>query len=337
MTALTKYDRLEATALWRATPQDQRREVVVSIGDATLVIKDLRDQAITHWSLAAVGRSGPGNDPATFHPDGDPGETLDLMSSEADMIDAIDTLRRAVERSRPHPGRLRWLGAALSVGAVAAGLIFWLPGALINHALDVVPAVTRVQIGEDLLRRIERVTGQPCRAATASPALKTLALRTGTKDVLILRSGVRDSLNLPGGRILLNRSLVEDYEEPDVAAGFILAETVRIRQHDPLETLLKQAGLRANISLLTTGHLPATTLDAYAEHILLAPRPPVPDDALLAAFATSRIRSTPYAYGRDITGEDTLALIEADPMRDIATEPLLRDADWLRLQAICGG
>ena len=48
MPALTTYDRLEATGLWRATPQDQRREVVVSIGDATLVIKDLTDKAITH-------------------------------------------------------------------------------------------------------------------------------------------------------------------------------------------------------------------------------------------------------------------------------------------------
>ena len=43
MTALSKYDRLEASGLWRPTPQDQRREVVVSIGDATLVISDMND------------------------------------------------------------------------------------------------------------------------------------------------------------------------------------------------------------------------------------------------------------------------------------------------------
>ena len=60
MTALQKYERLEATGLWRETPDGQRREVVVSIGDATLVISDLNDTALTHWSLAAVER-GPDN------------------------------------------------------------------------------------------------------------------------------------------------------------------------------------------------------------------------------------------------------------------------------------
>ncbi|MEM1073925.1 MAG: hypothetical protein AAGI36_05695, partial [Pseudomonadota bacterium] len=76
MTALKKYARLEASGLWRAAPDEQRREVVVSIGEATLVISDMRDSAITHWSLAAVERSNPGKRPALFHPDGDPGETL---------------------------------------------------------------------------------------------------------------------------------------------------------------------------------------------------------------------------------------------------------------------
>ena len=56
MTALSKYARLEATGLWRAGPDEQRREVIVSIGDATLVISNLKDQALAHWSLAAVDR-----------------------------------------------------------------------------------------------------------------------------------------------------------------------------------------------------------------------------------------------------------------------------------------
>jgi hypothetical protein len=49
------------------------------------------------------------------------------------------------------------------------------------------------------------------------------------------------------------------------------------------------------------------------------------------------VRSTPYAYALDITGETTLPLIEGDPMADRATAPLLPDSTWLRLQNICGG
>ena len=38
----------------------------------------------------------------------------------------------------------------------------------------------------------------------------------------------------------------------------------------------------------------------------------------------------------DITGESTLELIEADPMAGQSPAPVIRDADWVRLQGICG-
>jgi hypothetical protein len=335
MTALTKYDRLEATGLWRTDPAAQRREVVVSIGDATLVISDLNDTALTHWSLAAIERApsdGPG---AVFFPDGDPSETLDLDPSEADMIAAIDTLRQAVARARPRPGRLRWMGAAVSVSAVAALALFWLPGALVDHALRVVPPVKEAEIGSALLARIERVSGPPCRRAEAAPALAALAGRTGVARVVILPGGVREALSLPGGTVVLNRALVEDFEGPDVAAGFVLAEKVRSTRAPPLRHLLEYAGTRATATLLTTGSLPPRALDAFTEAQLANPAPLLPSDLLLPAFAQAQVRSTPYARARDISGEETLALIEADPMSNAAADPIMRDRDWLHLQAIC--
>lgn len=125
----------------------------MSIGDATLVISDLKDQALTHWSLAALARSNPGTRPAIFHPDGDPSETLEIPDSEGEMIDAIETLRRVVERRRPRPGRLRFAGVLTSALVVAAVALFWLPGALQDHTLRVVPKVKRASIGAALLKR----------------------------------------------------------------------------------------------------------------------------------------------------------------------------------------
>ncbi|MEL7131688.1 MAG: hypothetical protein AAGK77_04675 [Pseudomonadota bacterium] len=337
MTALSKYDRLEATGLWRASADTQRREVIVSVGDATLVISDLNDRAITHWSLAAVERATAAKEQsgAAFHPDGDPDEILELGPDEAAMIDAIDTLRRAVARSRPKPGRLRWLGAAMSVSAVAALAIFWLPGALVDHAMRVVPPVKETEIGAALLARIERVSGQPCTSIEARPGLVALAGRTGAARVVVLPGGVREALSLPGGTILLNRTLVEDYEEPDVAAGFILAEQVRSDQTHPLRKLLEHAGPRATGTLLTTGRLPAKALDSFTEVHLATPASAMPSDTLLSAFAAAKLRSTPYARARDISGEATLPLIEADPMAGQAAAPIMSDRDWLQLQAIC--
>jgi len=89
--------------------------------------------------------------------------------------------------------------------------------------------------------------------------------------------------------------------------------------------------------LLTTGDVAPAALDIYAQHLLTSP--PVPPDtaAQLARFEYAALRSTPYAYARDITGETTLNLIEGDPMNGKLTEPLISDANWLRLQSICGG
>ncbi len=335
MTALTKYARLEATALWRPGPDAQRREVFVSIGEATLVITDLKNNAaLTHWSLAAVERQGSGY-PAVFNPDGDPGETLEVASEEAEMIEAIETLRKAVARARPKPGRLRWLGAVLSVSAVAAIIILWLPSALQKHALNVVPPVKRAEIGQALLGRIARVGGQPCRAQGTETALRTLAARTGAARIAILPSGVSETLYLPGGTILLNRTLVEDFEDPHVAAGYILAELARSSEDSALEDLLKTAGLRGTASLLATGSLPDASMDAHAEVALAHSRASASTEDLLARFETSRLPTTPYAYALDISGETTLSLIEADPMAGEAATPIMRDADWLLLQSIC--
>lgn len=337
MTALKKYDRLEASGLWRAAPGDQRREVVVSVGEATLMISDRRDQAITHWSLAALQRANPGKRPAVYHPDGDPGETLELAADETQMIEAIEKLRRAVERARPRPGRLRWLGMTVSIATVVAAGVFWVPQALIDHTLTVVPQVKRVDIGEALLRRIERMTGPACTDEAGLRALSTFRARLGADRISIMPGAVQTSLHLPGGHILLNRSLLEDFEEPDVAAGFALVEQSLSRARDPLQDLLAVSGTWASFQLLTTGQLKSEILDSYAENLLTRARTLPASERLLPVFADAGLRSTPYAYARDITGETVLPLIEADPMAGKTPKALLSDADWLRLQSICGG
>ena len=95
-------------------------------------------------------------------------------------------------------------------------------------------------------------------------------------------------------------------------------------------------GLRATFTLLTTGNLPSQVLDDYAETVISSPRTQTDETALLAAFQDANIRSTPYAKAIDVTGESTVGLIEGDPVSGTLNQPLLRDSDWLRLQAICG-
>ncbi len=341
-TALRKYQRLEAAGLWRPEPGAQRLDVVVSLGEATLTITDIRDRVQAHWSLAAIARANPGASPALYHPDADPGETLEIAEGEDEMIAAIEMLRTAIARQRPRPGRLRFAGMAVSLLAVVLVVTLWLPGAARDHALRVVPEAKRTEIGQALLDHVFRVTGPPCRTPGGAGAVAALEQRLPPEDgrarLVVVRSGVRDALRLTGGTTLVNADLVEDHDTPDAVAGHIIAAHLRAEARDPLDRLLADAGLWEVLRLMATGSLSDETLRAHAEALLRNPPEPPPNDALIAGFARWQVRATPYAYARDITGETVLALIEADPFaRDADLPPILSDGNWLRLQGICGG
>ncbi len=341
MTALSKYQRLEAPGLWRASPEAQRADVIASIGDEMLVISDIHDRVLAHWSLPAVARANPGKHPAIYHPDGDAGETLELAQSEAEMITAIEKLRTAIERRRPHPGRLRLVMFLASMALVLALLLLWLPGAARNHAVLVVPEVKKQEIGRALLVQLQHITGPACIGNGGAAVLADLARRLpapeGPGQLIIVRDGVKSTIHLPGGIIVINHTLVEDYDEPDVVAGYIAAERLRARGHDPLADLLDQSGLWSSLRLLATGRLSDKRLQSYAQYLLSNEPTLLRDENLLEAFRDLSLRSTPYAYALDITGETTLGLIEADPFATHVPAPVLKDADWLRLQSICGG
>ena len=340
MTALEEFERLEASGVWRADAASQRRDVVVSLGDATLTISDMSDRPLAHWSLAAVARANPGELPAVFHPDGDPGEELELAAGESVMIEAIERLMRTIDRQRPQRGRLRLVTGLGSAAAILLFVAFWLPDALLGHTVRVVPEAKRAEIGAALMGHIGRVAGAPCAEPEGVAALQRLAARvlgaSRRGDLVVLRDAPAVTAHLPGGKIVLGRALVEDPDQPDVTAGYVLAEALREAGSDPLARLLSDGGMGASLRLLTTGALPEPLLERHAEALLSADPAPLSDEALLAAFEAAGISSTPYAFARDVTGESVLGLIEADPYARKAPPPVLSDADWLRLQAICG-
>ena len=277
MTALSKYTRLECTGLWRDAPGSHRREVVVSFGQASLILSDGRTEtALSHWSLPATRRLNPGEMPALFAPAADAAETLEI--GDPAMIDAIETIRRSLRARRPHPGRLRWGIVAGSIAALVLGGVLWLPGALVGHAASVVPISKRVEIGRAALRDLSRVAGTPCSTTRGTLALTRLRDRLFGPDggtIVVLPEAVPGALHLPGRMILLDRRMLERHDNPEVAAGHALVERLIAETADPLVPLLRAAGTRATLHLLTTGDLPAAALQGYAER-LLAQRADIP-------------------------------------------------------------
>ncbi len=329
MTVLQEYQRLEAIGLWRASSDEQRRDVVLSLGDSTLLIADMHDKVLAHWSLPAIMRENPGQFPALYYPDGNPNETLELNTDQADMIDALTRVRARVDKTRPRPGRLRLVFVAAFLVGLIAFVWFGIPPLARKHALNVVPPVTIIAIGEQLLAQIQKTTGAPCGKPEAKDALKKLNKRLADPSkgpILVVTEGVNDVLSLPGGARLVNHALIVDYEGAEVLAGYLLAEEVRNHAVPPMERLIDFAGTLPTLRLMGTGHLPQSVIENYARDLLNRPRATPDSTALIARFKETSVNMAPYL---SVTNDT-----ETTPP-DTITTPVLPDGDFLRLQTIC--
>lgn len=337
MTALPEYERLEASGLWRAGPQAQRREVIVSFGDATLVIADPRSMtALAHWSLAAADRRNPGKMPALYAPGADAPEELEL--DDPVMVAAIEKLHARLAARRPRPGRLR--GALLAGGlAFVLGLgFFWLPGETKRHTAAVLPPSAREEIGQAALADLARLTGAPCGGAAEAAALARLADRVAPGAglrLVVLPDPLAGLRLLPGRIVAVGAPLLEDHETADVLAGHLLAALLAAEAEDPLRPLLDFVGLGATFRLLTGGHLPQAALAGYGEVLLPVPDRDLPADALVARFAAAGVALAPYAAALPDAGRAE-ELRARDPFAGtVPPVPALADADWVLLQSIC--
>ena len=334
MTVLEKYQRLETEAIWLPETDAQRRDVIISIGKATLTVSTPNGTALTHWSLPAIVRLNTGEVPALYAPGAEAPETLEVADSE--MIGAIEQVLRAVRGGTNRSSTLRSTIMALSALAAVGALMFWGPGAITRYTASLVPEAAKRSIGAGLLAEMERVTGAPCSEPVGTAALATLQTRLfpkGDTRLVVVPSAIAETAELPGGAILIGHTLVEDFETPEVLAGFLLAADARRTLDDPLKGLLEAAGLRASVRLLTTAELPRAALPRMAEWLAAYAPPPVADKTLLSLMQSATVDSAPYGYARDISGESTATLISAS---QTTAPPLLSDGEWIALQGICG-
>jgi len=337
MTALSQYARLETTGLWRMGPGDAGREVVVSFGNATLVLSDGSGLPLTHWSLPAVARLNPGTAPALYAPDPDGPETLEIEDQL--MVSAIETVRAAVAKGHSEtPRQLRWALAWGVVAIASAGAALWFPDALRQEALKVVPAAKRTEIGATILGHLQRSLGPACREPLGAEALARLHDRTLGEEgqAVVLPLGPEAPLALPGGIAVLSRDMVERASEPAVVAGQLLVAQ-SAEGEDPMASLLQEAGIWATLRLLTTGDLDPKILADRAMALLARPAPMLGVDRLGPAFARAEVPLTPYALDRDPTGTGVADLLAADSFGGQTAPVLLTDSEWVSLQGICEG
>ncbi len=335
MTALHQYERLEATGLWRSHPQAQRREVIIGLREATIVLLDPKTELpLAQWSLPAILRVAHVEGFVIFSPHEDQTETLEL--NDLAMIEALDKVRAVVDRRRKRPGRLRLGFTAAATAGLVGALALWLPIQFFDFVAQRLPLAARQNVAALALRDIAIIAGSPCAGATGVAAASDLARRLAPDNppkIQVLRQGLQATHSLADGTILLPFALIEAADGPDTLAGIVLAERLRMAQVDPLKRALRHAGLLAAIRLMSSGSLPQTALVGYGLSIAQESDMPMPQNsaALHAALAQAVITSAPYAA----YAADPILAQMPDAAPDGSLPIVLDDSAFLGLKYIC--
>ena len=266
MTALQRYLRLEAVGQWREAPDAAPREVVVSLGRATLLLSDMREQPLGHWALGGIRvlneRDAAG---ATVYAMS-AGETLAIR--DRDMVDAIAAVRRALPE--PPPARRRYIGRILAVLAlvllVAAG-----PPYVRQVTAGLIPAEQEADLGARMLAVLVAEHGPPCDDPAGVDALEKLGWSlagSGHAQIRVMRIGDLRAAALPGNILLLGRAAIET-EPQNQISGWIF----RASDSDgaPLRNLVLQAGFVADVRYIRTGHFDDAAVARAAETALRLP------------------------------------------------------------------
>ncbi len=330
MTALEKYIRLEALGQWCETEGAEPREVVVSFGDATLVLTDLAERPLEHWALAGVQTLGARDGATVFAMTAEGGQTLAIR--DRDMIEAIGAVSRAHLHAVRGPVRTRrriwpvWVAGVVLAGGLAAA-----PGAVRDLAARMVPPETVAAFGDEMLLQLMAAEGPLCAEPGGARALAALAARVAEGAPVAVRAmdlGSVPVMLLPGPAVVLGAEALRRAEEPAEVAGWIAVALARETAAAGAARLMAAAGPLASLRYVLNGTLSEAALGRALEAARSAPTPQE------IGFAYGRLRSAGLATAPFADGLRRADLPAPPGTMDGATA--LGDQDWVALQGICG-
>lgn len=313
MTALRKFERLEAIGHWRAEPDAPLREVVVGFGKATLNITSLQDETLAHWALAALRRIAQDDEASLYAVDDDAGETL--LITDPLMIEAIETVTAALNRPKPRRKTPVWKTLIACGLVVAIGLgVAKVPNMLRAQIASNTPPVRARALSDKLADRL----GRQCETVQASRALALLSARlypnSAPRAIVFIEGAGPALLTLPDGTFVIGRKLIERLATPEALAAEIALTETSGAGDNPMRKLLDGLDLWQVMGFLLRGW---------------------PDDqALLAA-----LHSAPHGHNPARAAEMLRAArisTAALGIDDETPQPLaLDDQSWVALQGVC--
>ncbi len=260
MTAIDKYTRLEALGQWRESPELPPLEVVVSFGNATLVLSDLDENPLCHWAMAATSRLTLDGANAVYTPDTEGYETLEI--GDAEMVEAIAQVSRAaitIKRRTP------WLRRVfLTILLVTVGAIFYVaPSMLQGQAVRMTGPESARKLGTDMVATLNADICRQPRADTVRELFQSRIFPDGRALLLIARNQPHASV-FPGGVVVVGSDALQAMQTPDELA--VLTTTLFMQSEIKLAQLFESSSPRELFEYITSGKLSGERLAKAAQN-----------------------------------------------------------------------
>ena len=271
MTALEQYTRLETLGQWRESPEAEPKEVIVSFGNATLLLSDVNENPLGHWAMAATLRISLDGSRAVYTPDTEGYETLEI--DDAQMVEAIAQVSQVANESTRKTPWFRWFFVAfiLSAGVVLAKAT---PDLLRDQAVRMTSPESARKLGSDMVAALELPI---CREPRADAAKTQLQLRAfPNDDVLLLVTTDITQINiLPGNIILIGDALLRSLQSADDLAAVMHALIDQNTDNAAVFALFHDSSLRELLDYITSGTLPEARIDQAAQRAIITPIGPL--------------------------------------------------------------
>lgn len=349
MTALAQYDRLEAVG--RYLSEAGEISVIITFGEASLVVMDAEEMPLTHWPLATLRRRDGNGAALILTPD--EGSVERLLIDDPQMIEAIRAVCEELDAARPKPPP-RWrrplIGAVCGVVAVTIGA-FVLPPILADRFVETIPQAAERAMGAGMADEYAAEFSSKklpvfCDGIAGLAALRQLEIRfqaSGTTALTALKVIDAPDLSvaaLPGGWIIINAGALSTLENPEALSGLLAIEVAHAEAGGPLRLTLDGMGLFGLIRVIRgvadDQELTAAFIAGHSEGYDADSRGAAVRNAS-QMLGDIGLPTLPMAKHLRAIGESGLAdaAASADRIGSGAFDPALSDQNWVALAGIC--
>ena len=331
---------LAAPGLYIPDPDSATVGVIVSLQEATLVLRDANAVPLGQWAVSALLAVRRG-DAVEYRPNAD--STDSVFIADETLIQALSKEQQRLRRAPvSHRKRLwwRWFGVVCIVAALLWGGVA-IDQRVPSYAAKHMPAPQALGLGQRIKAKLSNLVGAACMSPEGMQALGLLSARLQLLDdlsITVWPLGQSHVILLPGNQVLVPQELVETAESADVLAGHILAAYGSDLNNTALENTLSAVGAWHTVRYLVTGHMPDQALRRMANTHLSRPAPYYDARAAYIAFETVDVGLGGFVGSQTVDHssafyKDFVALYAEGPKSE--GRKVLPDGAWLGLQSIC--